>query len=371
MKKSPSDIRRTCWLYDFLLTRGGAEEVTRQVAQTWPQLDVRVATINKALFEVEASGISFISRRSPYRQPLPRAFQTERIFRRWAGALANYDEVVFSGMFAPLAILKQAANHSIYYAHTTPLPFAFDWQQAYLQALPTGPARALFKRYSRRQRVLYTESMSRMERVIANSQFVASRYEYHFGFTPEVIYPPVDISGFEWISAGNEFVTVSTLARHKRIDLAIEAFAGMPGQTLRIIGDGPELKRLRTMAFGLQNIKFEGSCNRKKVQAIMGKCRAVICVSRDEHFGLVVIEAMAAGKPVIAVSEGSHKELIIDGVTGKLIPAEIEALQSTILEMTTERAFDYKENCQRNAPNFSPGKFFRSMGNVLSNQSTA
>ena len=127
MKKSPSDIRRTCWLYDFLLTRGGAEEVTRQVAQTWPQLDVRVATINKALFEVEASGISFISRRSPYRQPLPRAFQTERIFRRWAGALANYDEVVFSGMFAPLAILKQAANHSIYYAHTTPLPFAFDW----------------------------------------------------------------------------------------------------------------------------------------------------------------------------------------------------------------------------------------------------
>lgn len=357
--------RQTCWLYDFLLTRGGAEHVTLQVAHAWPQVDVQVATINEALFGEDANTVSSLSEQQPLKNPLARTYQTGRIFRRNADHLDNYDVVVFSGMYSPQAILSQAVSYSIYYAHTIPLPFAFDWEEDYLRNLPAGPARAWFRRFAKHQRTFYSECMSRMDRVIANSHFVASRYKQHFGISPQVIYPPVDTSGFEWLHSGDEFVIVSTLARHKRVDLAIKAFTGLPDQTLRIIGDGPESKRLKAMAAEQGNVIFEGSCDRERVQALMGKCRAVLCLSRDEAFGIVVIEALACGKPVIAVGEGSYNELINEDETGKLIPAKIGALQSAILKMTSARALNQKSECQRIALNYRPDKFFASMGDVL------
>jgi glycosyltransferase involved in cell wall biosynthesis len=365
MKYGILDNAQVCWLYDFLLVRGGAEQVTLQVAQTWPQVDVQVATAKKLLLEQQKSTISCLSEQKPLNNPLARAYQTGRIFRRFAQHLENYDIVVFSGMYAPQAILNQAARNSIYYAHTIPLPFAFDWEEDYLSYLPAGPARSLFRRYAKYQRSLFSDCISRMDKVIANSHFVASRYHKHLGINPEVIYPPVDLNGFEWHEAGDEFVVVSTLAKHKRVDLAIEAFAGLPGQKLRIVGDGPELKRLKTQAAGQGNIHFEGGCEGSKVREIIGKSCAVICVSKDEAFGIVGIEALAAGKPVIAVDEGSYPELIVEGVTGVIVPAEIEPLRVAVLEMTAEKSRAKRHDCQKSAEKYSPEVFFGAMSDVI------
>lgn len=156
-------------------------------------------------------------------------------------------------------------------------------------------------------------SAERVDKFVANSNFVAQRIKKYYRKDSEVIHPPVDVKNFYISSArGNYFLMVGRLIAYKRHDIAIEAFNKL-GLPLKIIGRGPEMKRLKKMA--KSNIEFLERVDDKELAKYYAECRAFI-FPQEEDFGIVAIEAMASGRPIIAYRGGDIPEHMEEGKMG-------------------------------------------------------
>jgi len=151
-------------------------------------------------------------------------------------------------------------------------------------------------------------SSQRVDHFLCTSKHVEDRIKKFYRREAEVIYPPVDMKRFRLQERKEDFfLMVSSLAPYKKIDLAIEAFKRM-GYPLKIIGLGPEMKKLRSIA--RSNVEFLGWLPDDVVADYYSRCRALIFPG-EEDFGIVPLEAMASGKPVIAYGRGGALETII------------------------------------------------------------
>jgi glycosyltransferase involved in cell wall biosynthesis len=143
---------------------------------------------------------------------------------------------------------------------------------------------------------------------------VARRIQKLYRRDANVIYPPVDMSQFAVVAEKDSYyITASRLVSYKRIDLLIQAFNRMPDRELKIIGDGPEFARLQKMAG--PNVQLLGHVSSERLCRHMQKARAFVFAA-EEDFGIVPVEAMACGTPVIAYGHGGTTESVTDGETG-------------------------------------------------------
>ena len=172
-----------------------------------------------------------------------------------------------------------------------------------------------------------------------------------------MIYPPVDVQRFQpYQGRGNYFITVTRLVRHKRVDLLVNTFNQLK-LPLIIIGDGPERSRLEAMAG--RNIEFAGYVTDEKVSELLGKARAFVCAA-EEDFGIAIVEAQAAGCPVITYGSGGALETVEEGVTGLLF-AEQSVVCITDAVERFERgktSFDI-DILVKNARRFSKDRFLK------------
>lgn len=151
-------------------------------------------------------------------------------------------------------------------------------------------------------------SSLRVDHFLCISEYVANRIKKFYRREAEVIYPPVSINRFRLQDKKEDFfLIVSSFAPYKRIDLAVEAFNRL-GYSLKIIGSGPKEKRLKSMA--RSNVEFLGWQPDELVADCYSKCRALIFPG-EEDFGIVPLEAMASGRPVIAYGRGGVLESIV------------------------------------------------------------
>jgi len=173
----------------------------------------------------------------------------------------------------------------------------------------------------------------RPTRFVANSRNVAERVRRWYGRDADVLPCPVDVDRFTpGAGNGDYYVVVSRLLPYKRIDLAIAACA-LAGVPLHVVGAGPDARRLQTLARGTRTT-FHGEVDDAARNALVGDARAAI-LPGEEDFGLVPLEAAAAGRPTIAYAAGGALETIADGETGAFFRAlEPRALADAI------RAFD-------------------------------
>jgi glycosyltransferase involved in cell wall biosynthesis len=164
-----------------------------------------------------------------------------------------------------------------------------------------------------------------------------------------VIYPPVEVNRYaESSQRGNYFVTLSRLVPHKRLDLIVEAFRELQ-LPLKIIGDGPEREKLQKRR--ADNIEFLGFQSEEAVACILGSARGFVCAS-EEDFGIAMVEAQAAGCPVIAYRAGGALETVIEGVTGVLFDGQssgslIEAVQRFQATAQGFRSAEIREHARR------------------------
>ncbi len=302
----------TALVHDYLNQRGGAERVFAHFVRAWPE-----APVYSALYDERAVGdlvpadrvrTSFLQR-FPLRRRLFRAYAPlyPRAFE--AFDLRAYDLVVSSTTaWAKGVIVRPDAVHVCYI--NTVSRFVFDAAR-YVGGFGPG---ALARPLVRRLAAWDVRAAARPTRFVANSRNVAARVRRWYGREADVLPCPVDVDRFT-VGAGDGpgYVVVSRLLPYKRVDLAIAACA-IAGVPLHVVGVGPDERRLKALALGTDTT-FHGAVDDATRNALLGAARAAI-LPGEEDFGLVPLEAAAAGRPTIAYGAGGALETIVDGVTG-------------------------------------------------------
>ena len=239
------------------------------------------------------------------------------------------------------------------YCHSPPR-YIWDLQEDYLSSL--NPIKAtIFKKITPHLQSFDLEASKSVDYFIANSNFVKERIKRIYGMDSKVIHPPVELSEFEISEESEEFyLIVSALVPYKRIDIAVQAF-NKNGKNLIIIGDGSELKYLKSIAGS--NIKILGSQPNDVLKEMYKKCKAFIFPG-IEDFGITPLEAQASGKPVIAINDGGALETVIDMETGLFFKEQSDESLIEAVEKFEKYEKEFKpENCRRNAERFSPEIF--------------
>lgn len=227
--------------------------------------------------------------------------------------LSGYDLIISSSHAAAKAVTVPPGAFHICYCYT-PMRYIWDqYEQYFGKGKASLPVRLAMKGIRGYLREWDVRSSQHVDRFVAISINVKERIQRIYGRDSVVIYPPVDLRRFA-ASYENKgyYLVVSALMPYKRIDLAVQAFATL-GRPLVVVGTGTELEKLKAMA--KPNIVFKGWARDDELPGYYANCRALIFPG-VEDFGIVPLEAMASGKPVIAFAEGGALETVVEGRTG-------------------------------------------------------
>lgn len=310
---------RVALVHDWLPVYAGAERVLEHMLHLFPRADVFslvefLPPDQRAFLQGRPVQTSFMQQlpfaRRVYRYYLPLAPLAIEQFD-----LSSYDLVISSSYVVAKGVLTTADQLHISYVHS-PIRYAWDLYFQYLKQgrLERGPRSWLARLILHYLRLYDTTTASRPDVLVANSRHVARRIWKTYRRRARVIYPPVDTAAFGPDGPRDDYyVTVSRLVPYKRVDLIVQAFARMPHRKLVVIGDGPELDRIARLA--KPNIELLGYQPLEVMRTYMQRARAFVFAA-EEDFGIVPVEAMACGTPVIAYGRGGVRESVIEGETG-------------------------------------------------------
>ncbi len=229
--------------------------------------------------------------------------------------LSDYKLIISSSHAVAKGALTFSNQLHICYCHT-PIRYAWDLQFRYLKeaGLEKGIKSWYVKRTLHRIRQWDVTTANRPDYFIANSNHIARRIKKIYNRESTVIYPPVDVDKFDLGSTKEDFyLTASRMVPYKRLDLIVDAFNNMPDKKLLVIGHGPESNKIKSKA--KSNIEIITYQPPEKLKEYMQKAKAFVFAA-EEDFGIIVVEAMACGTPVIAWNYGGTAETVIDGETG-------------------------------------------------------
>lgn len=309
-------------VHDYLAQHGGAERVVQSLHEIWPE-----APIYTSVYDQEQMGSEFAAMdvRPSWLQNWCRSSKIHKAalpfypmaFEQFD--LSEYDVVLSTSSGFAKGVITPPETLHICYCHT-PLRLAWRYHE-YLSGTGFNPvARMLATMVVNRMRIWDASSAMRVDHFVANSRNTANRIRKYYRRDAEVVFPPVDASRFALAEADAEgyYLVVSRLVGYKRVDLAVEAFTRL-GIPLRVVGSGPDLKRLKRMAG--DNVTFLGRLGDNEVARQLEGCRGFVFPG-EEDFGIAPLEAMACGRPVIAYGRGGALETVIDGVTGVFFPEQ-------------------------------------------------
>ncbi|MGA7985641.1 MAG: glycosyltransferase family 4 protein [Burkholderiales bacterium] len=356
---------RIAVVHEWLIDYAGSERVLREILELYPQADL--FTLIDARDDELRAAIPRPARATSFLQSFPRP-------RRWLRYyvplmplaieqfdLAGYDIVISSSHAVAKGVITGPAQLHLSYVHT-PMRYAWDLQHEYLRAagLERGPRAWAARLALHRLRQWDVRSANGVDAFIANSSHVARRIRKTYRREAEVLYPPVDVSAFPLREEKEDFyLTVSRLEPYKRIDLLREAFRRMPERRLVVIGDGPEMARLRSAL--PPNVELRGRLPTPEVRDHMQRARAFLFAG-IEDFGIVMAEAQACGTPLIAFGSGGAAEIVRGGdasaPTGLLFPQQTaDAVIEAVRRFERDPARFTPASCRANAMRFDRSRF--------------
>lgn len=271
--------------------------------------------------------------------------------------LSGYDIVISNSHCVAKGVIVPPHCMHIAYVHS-PARYAWDMRLEYQRRIPML-LRPLWAWAMHRLRAWDSESSRRPDALACNSAYIARRIEHVWRRPAEVIHPPVDVAEF---TLGGErddvFVAASRMVGYKKMPMIAQAFAEMPSRRLRIIGDGPDMKKIRAIAQRAPNIEVLGRVDRAVLIGELQRARAFIFAA-EEDFGIAPVEAMSCGTPVIAFERGGVTESVVNGVTGIFFPDQsVESLKMAVANFSALPHFA-ADICRRRAMDFAP-QIFRS-----------
>lgn len=326
--------------HDWLVSYGGAEKVLEALLEVFPDADVFTSVLDRSklprAFDKTKIIASFIqnlpfakARYRSYLGLMPAAFKSFD--------LSGYDLIISNSHACAKNIrVPKSARHLCYCL--TPMRYIWDMYNEYMAfERPNILVRAAAPLAAAYLRHIDVSSSKSVESFAAISEFIAKRIKKYYGRESEVIYPPVETEKFKISEdVGDHYLVVSRLVPQKRTDIIISAFNEL-GRPLKILGTGRDESRLRKMA--KDNIEFLGFQSQEKISDLMSRCKALVFASLED-FGIVPVEAMACGRPVIAYGAGGVLDTVISGKNGILFGEQTPASVASAVLKSEKTAFD-------------------------------
>jgi len=321
-------------VHDWFVDSGGAEKVVARILKSFPDADV-FSTVDFLTDKQRNDILGGKSVTTTFIQKLPMAKSYRKYFPLMPVALESldlsaYDLIISSSSSVAKGIISGPDQVHICYCHS-PMRYAWDLQEQYLREAGVDSG---FKGFLARSILSYmrtwdVRSSFGVDYFIANSKYISKRINKVYRRSSEVIYPNVEVAEFEVCRDKEEYYfTCSRMVPYKKIDLIVEAFSKMPDKRLVVIGEGPDMAKIKALAKG--NIELMGYQSFDVLKETMAKAKAFVFAA-EEDFGIVPVEAQACGTPVIAYGKGGALETVIDGVTGVYFDEQtVESLQQAI-----------------------------------------
>ena len=358
-------------VHDWLVVSGGAEKVLKNIIECFPNADIfsivdfledRECVKGKSVHTSFIQKLPFARRR--YRAYLPlMPIAIEQV------DLSGYDLVISSSHAVAKGVLTGPNQVHVSYVHS-PIRYAWDLQHQYLREshLSTGIKSAMARVLLHYIRGWDSRSANGVDHLVANSQFIARRIRKAYQREATVIYPPVDLANMAVCTQKEDFyMTASRMVPYKRIDLIVRAFSQTPERRLVVIGDGPEMKRIKSVAG--ENVTILGHQPTDVLVDHLRRARAFVFAA-EEDFGISVVEAQACGTPVIAFGRGGALESVIglplDRPTGVFFGEQtLESLQEAVNRFEDNAGLFDPRQCRRNAERFSSENFKTALVNFI------
>jgi len=301
---------RVALVHDWLTGMRGGERCLEVFCELFPDADLFT------LLHVPGSVPPVVEDRRVITSFLQRLPGAARDYRRYLPLfpaavrrfdLRGYDFVLSSSHAVAKSVRVPAGALHVCYCFT-PMRYVWDLYDEYfgrragwLTRAAMPPIAAALRRWDRR-------SAAGVDHFVAISHFVADRIRRAYGRAADVIHPPVDVARFRIEeSPGDYYLVVSALTPYKRVDLAVEA-ANRLGRRLLVVGTGPEARRLEALAG--PTVELLGGRDDAAVAELYARCRALLFPTLED-FGITPLEAMAAGRPVIAFGQGGARESVV------------------------------------------------------------
>ena len=330
---------RTALVHYWLLNRRGGEKVLDALCRLLPEADIFTLFCDPGTLSEEVRGrkitTSFLNPlRRHHRSLLPVMPMAIESFD-----LRGYDLVVSSEAGPAKGVITSSHTRHICYCHS-PMRYLWDLYPAYRNEYTSSRwKRALMTPLTNYLRLWDFASAARVDQFIANSENVQRRIWKTYRRESEVVHPPVDVNSFHWAPAEDYFLIVSELVPYKRVEEAVRLFS-RTGRKLVVAGGGPQLSRFRKLARG--NVQLLGKVTDGELRDLYARCRAFL-MPGEEDFGITAVEALASGKPVIALARGGALETVpafggvlysgdladglkqFEGIEPDIRPAELQA----------------------------------------------
>ena len=342
---------KIAFVHEYLNQFGGAERMLQVLCALYPR-----APIYTLLYDRDSTGGVFEGRviKTSFLQNLPFTKKHHRVFPLLMPLaieqfdFSEYDFVIsLSASFAKGIITKPRTKHICYCL--TPPRFLWDNSQKFVEEFGYPKlVKKFLPPFITYLRIWDKEASLRVDEFWSISYFIQDRIKKYYSKDSRVIYPPVNVSKFHVSNKiNNYFFTAGRLVSYKRFDLAVKAF-NENGLTLKIVGAGPEFNKLKSIA--RKNIEFLGLVSDENLAKLYSNAQACI-FPQEEDFGIVPLESMASGRPVIAYRAGGAVETIIENKTGVFFDEQNqESLQAAV-----ERFYTLKfssEICRSHAEKF-------------------
>ncbi|MFK4765726.1 glycosyltransferase [Desulfobaculum sp. SPO524] len=340
----------------WLVNRRGGERVLEALCEMYPQADIFTHvyapaamsdTINARRVQTSFIGrLPRIAKWYQYALPLmPLALEQLD--------LRGYDLVISSESGPAKGVITGPDTTHVCYCHS-PMRYVWDMYHDYVASAGTLK-RALIAPLMHYLRLWDRLSADRVDKFVANSAFVQRRIRKHYRRRATVVHPPVEVDAFTHDAPREDFyLMVGELVGYKRADLAVRA-CSRTGKRLVVIGGGEQLEDLKTMAG--PSVTIMGRQPFSVIRDYMSRCRALLFPGKED-FGIVPVEAMASGAPVIAFGQGGALETVKDGVTGRFFHEQTEESLLAAITAFEETLEAYSTSAIRaHAEAFGPQRF--------------